>query len=971
MPLTPAEQNELDQLEYEQLVADQSKAGERPGPLSRTGSSKLEGRPQKPKAGLAADLLLEAGIPMGAQALTAEGAPLGITSAVGAGASALGNLLAQARRMVAGEQNDFSFGQLGQATATGAIPFAGPAKNAERVARPIVRAAVEAGKVGAKMAAVGYAGEAIKMEIDEGRMPTLGEAAMSTAVPAVLGGAGSLIGSAAKSIATKGRRVAENAADYSSIGARPTPGMLLPEELATTEARIAKKNPTGPVADNIDQVYSSLKEGIQGVAPNPQEGAQIFNQASPLLGAVASTEQELAKLNEAAVAANEKAKAAYAQLGEARASQDETAKIMAREQADILSAEAFDKNLKSALDNAREIAVGRTTGGANGIDPATARDLMVEQVAKPARAAFEERSAQLYSGVDNMHPGFSAKPVLDYAENLAAQVTGGLPKKLESTINLVRENLGGENVSLQAMRNARAEILRKVRLNEFGSDSEERLIKGVASEITRQIDSQAVGALGEEAGDALKVANKFYKETIPLFDEIGVDALFASKPSDEYVRKMVNGIKQAGINSDEYKNIQNLIVGITKGGGEGALSPELQQNLGELASVAKGHVNDVIKKSVIFDASRINPSSPNGELMVDGEELLKSLRQMGRVPGTLEQIGLGSPKQVAELETLFKKYPDASKLSGSEWEQLFSSGAFRAETLGGGYSKVELSSKLGDMMAASQSDNLLLKAANLKAAGKTAKAETLFNDALKTVEDVGGNVAEVRSRYESLLKDPVAIAFNNPNLGDSDFNAFARSLFDPKANKVTNSDVAELASALRSSPSPDNKALLLRLQERYIADRVASYHSTPASSQALDRPNASGIAEFFNPANPGDASNEIERAKSLLSPEQMTALSAFSKTAKAVARYEKLGTTPVTPGSYDIPVVGQVRRGLDAIADLYREGKYEIAAKLLADPAKFSRIAIKVGDAGASAGSGAAQAGAVGAGRTITNRQSP
>jgi len=463
-----------------------------------------------------------------------------------------------------------------------------------------------------------------------------------------------------------------------------------------------------------------------------------------------------------------------------------------------------------------------------------------------------------------------------------------------------------------------------------------------------------VKALGEDGGNGLLAANKFYREGKELFDQEGVDALFASKPNDGAVRKIIGGMEKSGVNADEYKNVQNLIARI------GQESPGLAES-------AQGHLNDIIKRSVIYDASRVAPGT-TGELVVDGEALLSSMRKLGKVPGTLEQLGLGSQASLGELETLFAKYPEATKMTSKDWDTIFSSPAFRASVAGKPWSKTELATNLNETLAASQADNQIVKAANLRAAGKVQEAQQVYGKAVDTLKGANGDVAAAQQKYESLLKDPVAVAFNNPNLSDSDFNSFAKALFDPKASKVTNQDVSQMADALRRSPNPANKDLLLRLQERYIADKVAAYHSTPVSSTMLKHPDADAVALFFNPVNPGDATNEIARARALLEPGQLNQLAAFSRTAKAVGQYEKLGIVPIKSGSYDIPVVGMVRRGLDAVADLYREGKYNLAAKVLADPAKFSKIAINVGDEISDDATILQQFG-VGAGRVQSNRR--
>ncbi len=886
----------------------------------------------RPLSGAGVDMALEVGVPMMAQVATAPGAETGITSLVGAGASILGNVLAQTRRVAMGEQNDFSGGQIAQAAATGAVPFTGPAAKAAS-SRPLLSAIVDVAKSAGKTGLVGLGGEAIKTTIDKGQLPTGAEAVASFGLPAIVGGGASALGSFSGGLVTKGNRVADNLRDYGAT--TPSPGMLLPEELAATESRLARAHPTGEVANKVDAAYQGMADQVQSIAPNPREGAEIFSTASPLLHQVSKSEDELSKLNSLSQKATEDARDAALKFRQAMASGDTEAVAEGKKAAEKLSNQAFGENLNSALENAKELATAKITGGASGIDSAAARTLFVEHVAKPIEAAFQEKSAQMYSLVDNFDPGFSADPILAEANKAAVEITGNLPKKLDSAMAVVRNELASPDtnnmVSLQALRNARSELLRRVNLGEFGSSNEERLIKGVAATITKEIDSQAVAALGEDGGAALKDANKFYRETRPLFDQRGVDVLFNSGTPDEVTRTMLTGMEKAGVNSDEYQNLQKLVSKI------GEFNPDL-------AKAAQGHIQDTLRRSIIFDASRVNPSSATGELAVDSGALVGVLDKMARVPGTLEALNLGTPAKVAELKKLMASYPEAAKMTTAQWSSLMESPEFASAT-----SQGALSTALTPALAASQAEEQLVKAANLRAGGKVDRANIVYNSAIDTVRSVGGDVAAAKAKYEALLRDPTAIAMNNPGLSDSGFNSFAKTLFDPKANALTNTDVRAVSDALRSDPRMANRELLTRLQERYIADKIAAYHSTPVSSSMLQHPDADAVALFFNPTNPSDATNEIARARAILEPAQLNALSAFATTAKAVGQYERLGVVPVRPGSYDIPVVGEMRRGLDAIADFYREGKYTVAAKLLADPAKASRFAVKVGETGQAA----------------------
>lgn len=950
MPLTPQEQRELDELELKELEAKAAaspRTNSIPPYAAGIGGGGTPVVPGKGEAGLAIDLALEAGIPAVGQAIASPTSPAG-QSALGAFLSGAGNVLAQGRRVAMGEQEDFSKGQLAQAVATGAVPFVGPARNAERLMHPFLRGGLQVGKSAGLQGAVGFAGEAIKTGIDEQRLPGLGESIASAGLPALVGGAGTLVSQSGNRMVTRGRRVAENAETFGAADITPTAGMLLPEELGSIEQKIARNTPEGRVSNRIDATRGEMTDTLNNIAPNPQEGAAIFAEIEPLLGKISKSQDEIAKLSEEAVRAREKVSATFRTLREQQAKQQGNVDKAVQKAAEVASDEAFTANLDSVMRNAQDLAVAKATGGELGVDPATARTLFVEHVAKPLQGAFEEKSAQMYSLVDHEARTFSAQPILDKAEELTRAASGKLPAKLQSSVQNLRDMLGNDGlpVSLQDLRNTRAELLKRVQMGQELGSYEEKMIKEVASEITRQIDSQAVAALGEEGGAALKAANKFYSETRKLFDNPGVEVLFSPMPADEYVRKVVRGMQSSGINSDEYVGLQKL-------------ADKIGESRPELAQQVKQQVKDNLHQSILFDSAELDPVS--GEMKVSGQKLLGSLEPMSRVAGTMEALGFGSRDTVVELKRLFDKYPDAPEMTTAQWDTLTASPAFRT-TKGA----KELRPALEPLLATAAADTQLTRAAILRNAGAVKKSQQVHDVAMANLREANGDVAAARAKYDQLLQDPVAVALNNPNLPASDYNAFARAFFDPKANAVTNAELADVVTTMRNGPRPVRETLT-RLQERYIADKIAAYRSTPSPSKLLNETDAETVARFFNPANPGDASNELARAQTILDPQQVSLLANFAKVAKAVERYENFGQELLKPGSHDFPLVSWPRRVYDAVTSWYRDGRYVRMAEAMTDPAAFSRGQLRGGERRQAIGQGMAT-GAQGVGRATTER---
>jgi hypothetical protein len=185
MALTPQEQREMEELEYEQLLAEQQAATQEPAPAmapqSRLGAASglLAGQmPNQPIPGTEAvgQFIKNAGLEGGGAALgqvagaaTGPLAPVAVPVFGGLGGMA-GNVAAQ----ITTPGKDFSFGEMMAAGAAGAVPGASLAASGGK------QLAMAAGK----SAAANVAAKAVQTGIDDGRMPTMTEAG----VAAVSGG---------------------------------------------------------------------------------------------------------------------------------------------------------------------------------------------------------------------------------------------------------------------------------------------------------------------------------------------------------------------------------------------------------------------------------------------------------------------------------------------------------------------------------------------------------------------------------------------------------------------------------------------------------------------------------------------------------------------------------------------------------------------------------------------------------------
>lgn len=882
--------------------------------------------------GMEADLLLEAGIPMAAQAVATPLTPAG-QSVVGGISSGVGNVLAQLRRLSVGEQEEFSKGQLTAATATGAIPFVGPAKTGSGILRKAGEVALGAGQ----MAASGVAGKAIETGIDEGRLPTQQEATVSAALPAAFGLGLPVAARVGRALTSAGGSLEEMNKVFSTLDAKPTPGMLAPESLASIEALKAARAKGGDIAKAVDDVYSSLAEGVQNVAGSPQQRAAIGEAIKPMLGRVTAAQEEVTKLGEKAVAARK----AESEAWEAYRQAQGTAKEETLQKAQKLSEEAFTESRNAVLENAKAIALEELS--ATPMNEAVARTLRAEYVAKPLREAVDAQAAALYEGVDNLSEAFDTKPIMAVAEQAAKEgVTGQLPKRLLSDLNVVQDELGSGKASLQSLRNVRSQLLKSVQVGDIKTSAGERLVKQVIHEITDQINNQAVKALGPEMGERLLAANQFYRQKSELFDAPGMDVLF--DPNSASSGRILAAIEKSGKDADEFRNVQRSIAFLSE------FDPEL-------ASTLKGTFNSVVRGSIMQKALG-GVDATTGARLIDGETLAKNLEAIEVAsPGTMKALGLGDGRVLGQLKTLFAKYPDAPQMSAKQWEELFAQPAFQSAA-----SVRPIAENIERTLATASADSKLSRAAQLLHAGKKEQALQRYNEALAELEQVDANLMQANTKFEMLVKDPVARAFDNPNLGEGDFNTLAKSLFDPKAGKVKIEDVREIASALRQSGNEANKAVLARLQERYIADRIASFKEFSQNPESVQRPTVRKLSDFFNPYNPKDADNEISVARALLEPEQMSRLEKFADVAEVLNRYEKFSSQSMERLSREAGVRGSRGGLVDLVQELWQRGKYSLAARYLANPqmaasrTKFAGEALEL--AGSRAGAQAVKQGA-------------
>ncbi len=895
----------------DEQIAEQSKpyrAAEtmRSMPVAGGGQIYPTPTPQEAARGLATTV--EVGAPI---AGFAAAGPAG--GAVGGG---LGDVLGQFIRMGGGLQQEAkplqplysgAYGMLGGPAVTG------PATTG-------VRTLIEAGKAGAGMGLGAGTIESVRSIIEQGRPATPQELILPVTLPAAAGVGIAGAGQLGQFLTGAAADVIENIGKYARAGVRnPTPGQLNPPAYAGIETRIATREPGGEVAQSVQRTYRDLAENLQGISKSGDyEPANVFQSLKARLE-TRNLQADLEKLNE-------KAKASQAAVDAAReraraAGQMNNRSLM--DEYNRLSDQAFTDSLDSALENARRIKAEQISGGTAALLPAQARDRLVEEVIAPMKGAYKKHWDDMYGFFPDKEARLESKPIKDIAESAYKATGKSIPSDLEALLE-------GDKISLFAARQVRD----KLYTLGSGPGGVEKMFRQAASEVTDNLSSQAEKAFGRDLGQQYKMVNADYRAYSDLWDKPGAEVLLAKNVDDKAVSRIVTGLKESGIASDAFKNVIDVIGNlaapqqakaiVAQGTGRALQSVNAKVNP-ELASVLKGHFLDLVRGNILDEASVGNK--------VDPKKMLNLLREIGRDNKTLEFLGLGSMKQLDELESLFKKYKSASDLTTAEWGELWASPAFKQA-----YEQGEtIATLIKPILQETEISRTIAQGEFLRQLGKAKDAD----DAVRKAVDLAGNdareLAAINARISKAQSDPLYFVFNRPEgaqLNPDSYKALKSTLFDPSSsNPVNNEFVKKIFDGLRNSKIIGDTRLLRNLQNEYLMTHLADFGQVGQ----FERIKPGKLASTVTKEGALFGRGELERAKAVLDADQLDALKNTARAAQVLNLYEAYGKAGV-PRSEEAKLGRMVKEGWYAVADMFRRGNYEKAFDvILNDPKLYAK----------------------------------
>lgn len=854
----------------------------------------------------------------------------------------LGNVAAQGLRVFS-ENRPYNPVETAQAAAWGMLPGASEVQTTGRYLAPGL--ASRMGEYAKEMGRLSLAGGTISgFPLLVGEKPSQMDIVMGLTLPPAIGSAAKFLGSAYSAASNQASKAAEYLQQFGQKDIRPTPGMVEPGRFARLEQRTLREEPTGALAEKVNRVYEKLGSGIEDIAASPNQAATVFEGVSQRVNEPIQMRERLARLGPDVEKANAAADAAAVELrrmtenvqrGMLDSNNEQTKALMMRQR--DASNDALNRSISAARQKAIEIETNRISEGGLGVNPAQARDQIVENVIKPVEDAYERHWNRMFDTFPADAALFDTKDIVSKGKRMLEDIGGQMSGDASSTMKSLIASLDTESgkASLSALRRVRDNLLKKARYGDPDTTLVEGELKQFAGLIGEELNSQASEAFGPELAKQFQAVNQDYRNYSTLWDANGMKALFAKNPNDSTITRIVSGIKESGVDAEEFKNLRSFISNlavpqqarvVSDAYGTPMLTSFAAQVDPILASAMKNHVNEIIRGNII------NQAVDNGR--VDARKLVSVLSEVGRDPRVLPLLRLPSNSQIEELRALVQNYPEASRMTPDQWTDLLKSRTFMESFKTG----ETISNLIRPIMQESALQSAMERSVLSKNAGRLEAAAEARKRAFEIAGAARKNLDDVTVRMQEMERDPVYQVFQargTMGVSTQSYEAMAKSLFDPAPGALTNEYVKEITTALRENANPGSKQLLKDLQGRYILDRVMATKDAPTYSAAPKRFSTDSLLDMLTPLGGSSAKAEIARAEALLEPEQMKALREFADIAQTLRKWESVGKAEEAPTTL-LGKTGFVRRGMNAVVDLWRRGEYDRASQALLDPETYA-----------------------------------
>ena len=437
-------------------------------------------------------------------------------------------------------------------------------------------------------------------------------------------------------------RGAERAADIERIGpgVRATTGQAFPGTAALEPRAAATAVETAPKVALAEQ-NKAIMEAFELIGAKDVSSYDLAMNLSTALGSDEAQEVANAARNLTSAASV---------LEKARGSAQATVAREAQQQ---------------ALDEFNRLVTKGSLKATGAYEPLTAGRL-VEQSAQGARDGFVAKSEELYAPLNPVanKPVFDTTTIADKALDVTSQypqlANSEIAKSFAPNLSRLQDIMNLRTpASLQALKDVRKELY------DFADyagkalgDNEQRMIRGIADEITNTINSQAKSVLGPQLGQTLLDANKFYAKFRPRLNFYGVRQGFTpeTKATGTMGEKALQEVSRFGADAPYVANLTSLLDDLSKAGVKGVPSSR--------------PILDQIRAGLVKEA-RLNGTGPLD--MVKLESTLLGVES--QMPGSLAKLGLSNIDDIKQAAKFQREAGEAlSKGKYSTLESLLPKG---------------------------------------------------------------------------------------------------------------------------------------------------------------------------------------------------------------------------------------------------------------------------------------------------------
>lgn len=758
-------------------------------------------------------------------------------------------------------------GALAKAGALGAIPGGSLAAGVRGVVKPLLLGAAEGG---AKFAIADAVGESARRTINSGDLTGFADredAIQELAGPVALGTAFGAVGTAVRKVAGARAAAAERREVLGGGGIeQPTLDLVFPSQAALVN-RVAQRNPN--VAKLRVDATRPLVEQFEELAAGAPQHEEIYAQLRPFVGRLDSARNEVAKLEQHAVALRGRA-------AELSNSAVPSAAERAAVEAEVTAAELNAINAKARMLH----EANANLGGFLDYD-STAQQFrgVVDQLFATRKQIGATKFAAANVPADA--PIFDKQELIGAARKGLSRFRGS---DMEKQIIGAIDEAGGEvgTLSLNQFRE-----LRQTFTDRFaGMDPRQLSIYEAASRqaygALTEASKRAIGALPGANLAAYEAALGYWRQTAEAQASRYARPLLAREASESTFQSLASDI--AAGRKAEVRAFNDFVAAVA-------------EDAPDVARLASQQLTTALRNSFLGNARTATG--------VDTKKLTDSLlRAADQID--VGALGFGAPKEIRRWHATFQEY-GLKNVAEADLNEIFANPQVQQAALNG----KSIADALRPAAARKAFENNVRTQMLTALAGNKSTARAAAEKASKLADAAELSVMERRKVLAEIEADPVMQAFASGQSFGIPMRPGGWTNVDG-TNGVTNTilnlgpkEGPKLIAALAAK----RPALAELVERRIVADTMQFFRpaNTPGHVWALDK---SKTQRFFSPA-PGSAEETYpETIRAIVGNTKFTAMQKIVRAVQMVADVEKSGGVMSTDGAKTIFTSSGLARGI-------------------------------------------------------------